>query len=586
MKIIDLTPKKGLTMTDEFELLRHFRDETPNPSTDAWTRARSAIAVAAAAESDASSSSVTTATRRAFSIAGLLPGSWSGRSRRAGFHHPRGFLVQSVIVCTALLAGALVSVLSGSSSLTGPFTTSWSAAHALPASQLRGTAPKGTWLLADYITKSGWQQNTTGPEPGNLTCPTSGTCYVTGDNATSSSGPAKYNSFYVSNDGALSWSVLPVPAGVDFTTPLACASAQHCAAGATYNGQPVFISTSDGGHSFTIDPLPTSDGTLHSLDCPSVDFCAGLAATSADANNSPIDATFLSTINNGSSFTDTLLPAGQSMVALACPTSLDCVAVGTSDASSTQALTTGVVAHTGDGGQSWTSGALPMGFGIINYATRLSCSDAQHCSVLGNIAVTVTNPPECSSLTPPLPSSASQPAPAQQSPAVQAIAREESAYWARASAIEAQSGSASCVSNGTGIVSDIASTSDGGVTWVPEALPASAPEPMLSDIVCASNEDCVTTGSVAVPQRFASGAINLGSAIVLVTHDGGVNWSGVSFAVPSHVPSGVQEDAFMAVGDVQCPQVNNCIALGISNQGSKTTPVYTGGLDISTASKA
>ena len=573
-------------MTDEFELLRHFRDEIPSPSTDAWTRARSAIAVAAAEESDASSSSETTATRRAISIAGVPPGSAISRSRRIGFRRPRAFLVQSVVVCTALLAGVLISVLSGSSSLSGPFTTSWSAAHALPVSKLHTAAPKGTWLLADYITKSGWQQNTTGPEPGNLTCPTSGTCYVTGDNATSSSGPAQYNSFYVSNDGALSWSVLPVPAGVDFTTPLACASAQSCAAGATYKSQPVFISTSDGGHSFTIDPLPTSDGTLYALDCPSVDFCAGLAATSTDGNNFPIDATFLSTTNYGLNFTDTPLPPGESMFALACPTSSDCVAVGTSDAPSAQALTTGVVAHTSDGGQSWTSGALPMGFGIINYSARLSCSDAQHCSVLGNIAVTVTNPPECSSLTPPLPSSESQSAPAKQSPAVQAIAREESAFWARASAVEAQSGSGSCVSNGTGIVSDIATTNDGGVTWTPDALPSSAPEPMLSDIVCASNADCIATGSVAVPQRFLSGGINGGSAIVLVTHDGGANWSGVSFAVPSHVPSGVQEDAFMAVGDVQCPQVNNCIALGVSNQGSKTTPVYTGGLDISTTSKA
>jgi hypothetical protein len=224
-------------------------------------------------------------------------------------------------------------------------------------------------LLADYITKAGWQQNTTGPEPGNLTCPTSATCYVTGDNATSSSGPAQYNSFYVSNDGALSWSVLPVPTGVDFTTPLACSNAQTCAAGATYNSQSVFISTSDGGHSFTIDPLPASDGTLYALDCPTSDFCAGLVATSTDANNFPVDATFLSTINNGLSFADPMLPPGQSMVALACPTSSDCTAVGTSDAASNQAVTTGVVAHTRDGGQSWTSGTLPLGFGIINYST-------------------------------------------------------------------------------------------------------------------------------------------------------------------------------------------------------------------------
>ncbi|HUZ41249.1 MAG TPA: hypothetical protein VMU68_07665 [Acidimicrobiales bacterium] len=575
-------------MTDEFELLCHFRDEMPDPSTDAWTRARSAIAVAAAEEIEASTRSVTTATRQAADVDTTRSANVRGRSQVVGFHRPRIFLVQSALVCTVLLAAVLISVLNGSASLSGPLHTPWSASHALPVSRSHVQAPKGTWLLADSITKEGWQRNTTGPEPGNLTCPTSSTCYVTGDNATSSSGPAKYDSFYVSHDGALSWSVLPVPAGVYFTTALSCASAQSCAAGATYNSRPVFITTSDGGHSFTIDPLPGSNGALYSLDCPSLGFCAGLAATSVDYSNTPIDATFLSTANNGASFADTVFPSGQSMDSLACPTSSDCVAVGTLDASSTDAIATGVVAHTNDGGQSWTSGALPVGFGIINYSTRLSCSDAEHCSVLGAIAVTITNQPACSTMTPPTSSSPPQSSTAQQSPAVQAIARQESAYWANASAAEAKAGIGECVSggNGSGSVSDIAQTSDGGLTWVPEALPSSAPEPILGDIVCASNTDCVATGTVAVPQRFPSGALNGGSAIVLVTHDDGATWTGVSFAVPANVSGGVQSDAFMAVGEVQCPQVNDCVALGVSDQGSNTTPVYTGGLIGPAASNA
>jgi hypothetical protein len=40
-------------VTDEIEVLRHFRDDMPGPSTDAWTRARSAIAVARAEEEQA-----------------------------------------------------------------------------------------------------------------------------------------------------------------------------------------------------------------------------------------------------------------------------------------------------------------------------------------------------------------------------------------------------------------------------------------------------------------------------------------------------------------------------------------------------
>jgi photosystem II stability/assembly factor-like uncharacterized protein len=481
------------------------------------------------------------------------------------------------LVSVALVAGMLVTALSGNAGLTGPVHTPWQAARALPAQQSHLHAATGVWVLADYITSQGWQQNTTGPEPGNLTCPTALTCYVTGDNATSSSGPAQYDSFYVSNDGALSWSVLPVPAGVDFTTPLSCADANDCAAGASDNGQPAFITTANGGHSFTIDPLPQSAGAFYSLECPSLGFCAGLAATSADLNNVPIDATLLSTGNDGASFTDLSMPPGESMDALACPTQLNCVAVGTNDAAANGGLFTGVVASTYDGGQTWTNGALPEGFFILNDQANVSCSDALHCSVLGDIALSVANPSQCSAINP-LPSSSSKTLPTSpQGPAVQAVAQQEAVYAAQANVNEAKDGSVTCTGNGPTLVSDIASTSDGGLTWTPELLPATAPQPQLSDVVCASDEYCIATGSVAVPQKTASGAINGGSAIVLVTYNDGSSWSGVSFALPSSIPSGVQLDAFMAVGQVQCPQVNDCVALGVSDQGSKTTPVYRGG---------
>jgi hypothetical protein len=36
-------------------------------------------------------------------------------------------------------------------------------------------------------------------------------------------------------------------------------------------------------------------------------------------------------------------------------------------------------------------------------------------------------------------------------------------------------------------------------------------------------------------------------------------------------------DAFMAIGQIQCPQANTCVALGVSDQWAKSTPVYTTG---------
>jgi hypothetical protein len=543
-------------MNDDYEFLRLFRSETPQPSTDAWNRARAAIATTAREDASATPTRPQSKQRRTFI---------SLRRR------PNAVLL--TLVSVAVVAGALVVTVSGKSGLTGPVHSPWRAAHALPAGQAHLHAATGTWVLADYLTSEGWQQNTTGPEPGNLTCPAALTCYVTGDNATSSSGPPQYDSFYVSHDGALSWSVLPVPNGVDFTTPLACADIDNCSAGATDNGQAVFITTGDGGHSFTIDPLPSADGGFYSLECPTLGFCAGLAATSSQPDGVPQNATFLSTSNNGASFTDSNLPAGESMVSLACPTASDCVTVGTSNATDDNGLVTGVVASTNDAGQKWTSGALPAGFGVIDYLSRISCGDPLHCSVLGNIAVSVAQPSECTVNPQPLTTPTTLPM-STPSAGVLAIEKLEAAYAAEANVIEAKDGSVSC-GNGPMIVSDIASTSDGGLTWIPEVLPASAPEPQLSDIVCASAEYCIATGSVAVPQKFQSGAINGGSAIVLVTTNDGTDWKGVSFSVPSTIPSGVQYDAFMDVGDVQCPQVNDCVALGVSDQGSKTTPVYT-----------
>ena len=565
-------------MTDVFKLLRRFREETPPPSTDAWTRARASIAAAASEER-----------RTQTSLAQRTNGSkieW-GRSLRLGEgqrnpwrNHKRRTIIAG-LASAALIAGVLVAVLTSPGGLTAPVHTKWQAARALPVSRTNLHAPKGTWLLADFITSEGWQQNTTGPEPGNLACPTAQICFVTGDNSNSSSGEAIYNSLYVSYDGALSWNVLPIPSGVDFSTPLTCAGANNCAAGATDNGQPVFITTTDGGHSFTIDPLPSTYGQLYSLSCPSLTFCAGLAATSADPNNDPIDATFLSTNNGGTSFIDSPIVAGESMASLACPTTTDCVAVGASESIAANNPTTGVVAQTTDAGASWTSGALPGGFGIY-YLSRLTCADATHCSVLGIIRITNANPPACSTIVP-IPSS-SEPSTTTTSsttttnipvsPELRSIEQQESAY---ALAQSLKPGDYSCTSGNTLLISDIASTSDGGLTWTPEALPSNAPQPQLSDIACANFEHCVASGTAAIPQEVGPGQSNGGSAIVLVTNNAGTTWSTVTFAVPSNIPSGMQLDALMAVGDIQCPQVNDCMALGVSDQGSKSTPVYTSG---------
>ncbi len=122
--------------------------------------------------------------------------------------------------------------------------------------------------------------------------------------------------------------------------------------------------------------------------------------------------------------------------------------------------------------------------------------------------------------------------------------------------------------------SDVAMSADGGRTWAERPLPADVPEPGLSQISCPTDSTCYASGTEAIAQRF-HGSVNGGSAMILVTGDAGSRWSRIRFAIPAHMPRGMQIDAFMDVGGIQCPEVNVCVALGVADQGSRSTPVYT-----------
>ena len=118
-------------------------------------------------------------------------------------------------------------------------------------------------------------------------------------------------------------------------------------------------------------------------------------------------------------------------------------------------------------------------------------------------------------------------------------------------------------------------SADGGRTWTERPLPSDIPQPDLSQISCPTDSTCYASGGEAIAQRFPGGSSNGGSAMILATSDAGLNWSRIRFPVPAHVPAGMQIDSFMDVGGIQCPAVNACVALGLSDQGSRSTPVYT-----------
>jgi photosystem II stability/assembly factor-like uncharacterized protein len=447
----------------------------------------------------------------------------------------------------------------------------------------RTDAQTGTWKLMDDQLKGTWQQNTKGgPPPGSLSCPTTSTCYaMSGTYYSPSAGaPLLSLALYVSTDLGATWTAFRMPHGFAPTSDLACGAVSDCAAGGTYNGKPALLATTDGGHSFSINPLPVGAGHLDTLSCTSSGFCAGLAADSEALNVTPTHATFLSTNDGGKTFTDAPILADDSMQSLACSSSLDCTAVGWNDALGSNDITAGVAARTTDGGQTWTAGALPAGFGI-SYLSQLACSDAENCSVSGTIAISVGNPP------PPHCLKSTQPEPPQgatsptipssvQGPAVRAISQAESASATRQEFRTAEGGQQVAPCGGpsprTSFISDIASTTDGGLTWTPDVLPTNVPEPMVSGLSCPTKNECWAAGSEAVAQHVGETLFGA-STVVLGTTDGGSTWSKVTFSVPRHVQT-YNGKTGEGIGSIECPSAGTCVALGVGTQSAPSIPTY------------
>jgi hypothetical protein len=504
-------------MPDEIDLLRRFRGDTPEPDDAAWNRARTALADAR-----------------------YVKRGWRGtpRRHRSRWRPPgRRVTISALAGIVAVVAAVLVAVVTqGPPTLTGALTTSWQPARPLPGSVHAPRAPSGTWQLMSYLVTHGWQENTAGPEPGLLTCPTAATCYVEGDNSTSPSGPADMNSFYVSTDSAQTWNVLPVPDHVTFTSALSCVSATYCAAGGLYYGhQPVYLTTTNGGHSWTVSPLSASAGQILSLDCVTATTCRGLASASGHAMSSGFglgtDMHFVITSDGGRRLTVVPFPEGDSIQRVTCPTAWHCVAVGWYSNFSSRTgpnLDHGVLLTSDDGGVTWRHRAWPSGYGP-GPAPEVTCADGSHCAMIGFIERngTVINP--------------------------------GIGYTSGKDAVQ---------------YTVIAFSSDGGVTWTASTLPHTMPYPMIEALTCPSTRTCYAAGSDDIEQRIGN-THNAASSVVAITNDAGRTWQRVTFAAPAKVPAGMHGDSFMDIGQIQCPQPDACIAIGVSDQGSTSTPIYT-----------
>ena len=436
--------------------------------------------------------------------------------------HPRRVLAIAltlILVATGLAIGVSLSGDHQVSANRGVRLTQWHPARQLPSPI--SAHPSGTthqWQLVSMVASQGWQVGTSGPPPGQLTCPSASMCYAIAVQRTSPSGDAAVSavSLYVSSDLGTSWAVLPMPAGFLPTSALSCPTGQMCAIGGVIADQSVLVATTDGGHQWSITPESTI-GTLGSLVCVSATSCTGVtvspaAPTSSAAPASYSDVAFVHTDDSGQNWATTPIPVTGTVRSLVCTNPSDCIAtLGESPPSAE--TTAGSVLISSDGGESWQSGTLPSNF----YPERMSCSDSLNCMMIGisNIAnpdVCVGNPP--------------QPPP----------------------------GVLECDPSPRALVSVVATTSDGGATWQPRTLPTDVPMPQLTSVSCVSTTVCSLAGSQAVPMVIGN-VHNAGSPVVLGTTDGGATWTASTFTIPPATPDYLGQ-SFLTIGSLSCPATN------------------------------
>lgn len=408
----------------------------------------------------------------------------------------------------------------------------------------------GTWRLASYLSEPlSWSRGNGGPPAGGeLSCPQPGTCYVVGPaGGGSSSGPGlPLSILYVSGDGGLSWTAIRMPGDASFTTALACPAAGDCLAGGEVAGQAVLLSSGDGGYRWSYRSLPAGDGVIGQLDCPTATSCRALASATSEvsaAGQAPGPTWFLSTDDAGARWKAYSFPMGfttsAAISALSCLSASDCVVIGQGTGrGNLMGDPPGVVLRTGDGGHTWATASLPQPMTFVQFGSgpaALTCAGTSSCYALGFAPQRYIPPPPV---------------------------KLSGGGTGTSQICSSMTKSGRCVPPKYEEEGAAAVSTDGGATWRMLALPPRTTDPELDAISCVSAAVCWIAGGQD------------GSAMILATRDGGATWAKTTFAAGPPAP-GQQADSLWDAGEISCPSVSYCVAMGVADQGSYHTPIYT-----------
>ena len=366
---------------------------------------------------------------------------------------------------------------------------------------------------------------------------------------------------------------------------ISCPTSSDCIAVGAPGRSAGILATTDGGATWATQSIPPGVDYLDGVSCASASDCVAVGGDDDTGG-----AAAIVTTNGGATWFNVSEPQGFFFLdGISCATSSDCVAVGQADGESTSSP---VVVST-DGGLNWEGVSVPAtGFGDSSATlSGVSCPSVTLCVAVG--------------------------------PAGTFASTDGGHSWKSESDVGDEFGSVSCGSATTctavgeglfvGNGSTIASTTDGGVTWTQESVPAgitdlsgvscaaglsgvsnciavgyeSSTYPMqgvvisssdngaswteqtyperiyvLQGVSCSSSLTCIAVGQTSSPNtvdwqtsgpRLPTGAYGN----IIATTDGGATWTS------EESPGGVNE-----LSSVSCPSTTECVAVGASSVGA------------------